>query len=231
MITKLKTLILIASLWGGAVRVNADKLEQHYALLNNLFAEPALNKNNLKSELEGIIQDNNVGFFADYEETKIITLLTKPLISSGQLWFLSSSQVIKVQLKPFVIYTKISNNTIVQLDDLGKKDIISVSRYGALKAFTSAFIGLFSGDIDKLNKHYTIHKKKEPRMWRVGLKPKDKTIRELLKGIIVSGSSRSPETVQIFHSSGDLTSLKITNRRSINESEERKLILDLRFEQ
>ena len=113
----------------------------------------------------------------------------------------------------------------------GKKEIISVRRYGALKAFTSAFIGLFSGDIDKLNKHYTIHKKKEPRMWRVGLKPKDKTIRELLKGIIVSGSSRSPETVQIFHSSGDLTSLKITNRRSINESEERKLFLDLRFEQ
>ena len=91
MITKLKTCILIASLWGGAVKVSADKLEQHYALLYHLFAEPALNKNNLKSELEGITQDNTVGFFADYEETKIITLLTKPLISSGQLWFLSSS--------------------------------------------------------------------------------------------------------------------------------------------
>lgn len=231
MIARLITIILFASLWGGAIKVNADKLEQRYALLNHLFAEPALKKKNLKNELEGIAQDNNNGFSADYEETKIITLLTKPLISSGQIWFLSSSEVIKVQSKPFVIYTKISNDTIVLLDDLGNKETISVRRYGALKVFTSAFIGLFSGDIDKLNKYYTIHKKKESKIWRVGLKPKDKTIRGLLKGIIVSGSARSPDMVEIFHTSGDLTRLKITNRRSIDESEERKLITNLRFEQ
>ena len=225
------TIILFSLLWCVAIEVHADQPEQRSVRLNHLFAAPALKEENLKTELKEIIRDKYNGFSVDYEETKIITLLTKPLISSGQLWFLSSSQVLKVQSKPFVFYTKISNDTIVQLDSLGKKEAISVRRYAALRAFTSAFIGLFSGDIEKLNKYYSVHKKKETEVWRIGLKPKDSTIRGLVTGIIVSGTARMPDTVEVFHSSGDLTRLKISNRRSIDASEERKVIRDLRFDQ
>ena len=231
MIARVVTIILFVSLWCVAIKAYAGQSEQRSVLLNHLFAAPALKKENLKSELKEIIRDKNNGFSADYEETKIITLLTKPLISTGQLWFLSSSQILKVQSKPFVFYTKISNDTIVQLDSLGKREAISVRRYTALRAFTSAFIGLFSGDIEKLNKYYSVHKKKETQVWRIGLKPKDSTIRGLVTGIIVSGTARMPDTVEIFHSSGDLTRLKISNRRSIDASEERKVIRDLRFDQ
>ena len=86
-------------------------------------------------------EETIVSYQNELGETKTITLLTKPLISSGQLWFLSSSQVLKVQSKPFIFYTKISNDTIVQLDSLGKKEAIPIRRYAALRAFTSAFIG------------------------------------------------------------------------------------------
>ena len=230
MIVRVATIILFASLLSGTVKVYAGQSEDPSVLLNHLFASPALNKENLKDELKEIIRDKNNGFSADYEEIKIITLLTKPLISSGQLWFLSSAEVLKVQSKPFVFYTKISNDTIVQLDSSGKMEAISVKKYAALRAFTSAFIGLFSGDIEKLDRYYSVHKKKETKAWRIGLKPKDSTIRRLVTGIIVSGTSRMPGTIEIFHSSGDLTRLKISHRRSIDATEERKVIRDLGFD-
>jgi hypothetical protein len=229
-IVRVATILLFASLMCGTIKVYAGQSEDRSVLLNHLFASPALNKENLKDELKEIIRDETNGFSANYEEIKIITLLTKPLLSSGQLWFLSSAEVLKVQSKPFVFYTKISNDTIVQLDSSGKREAISVRKYAALRAFTSAFIGLFSGDIEKIDRYYSVHKKKEAEVWRIGLKPKGSTIRGLVTGIIVSGTTRMPDTIEIFHSSGDLTRLKISHRRPIDAPEERKVIHDLGFD-
>jgi len=138
-----------------------------------------------------------------YHEEKHLSLLRMPLVSEGVLEYRRPDYLKKAMLKPEQ-ESFAADKEIITLTKNGKiTRQIAMSDYPPLTAFVAAYLALLSGDQKELSRHYAHQLSGKEDHWRLMLKPKDKTIRQYVQEIIITGAKDRIHSINNIDAEGD----------------------------
>jgi hypothetical protein len=152
-------------------------------------------------------------FKATFQEKRYITVLTAPLESSGTLECVPDKGVIWKTNSP-VQKTSLISPRGVSIIERSRAPRTVDDRAGISRALLS----LMSGDILVASESFTLSTSGTPSRWTVTLTPRDSLVAEILKEIVVSGSSH-PTSIEIKHANGDRIVQTFSPPAPINPSE------------
>lgn len=136
-------------------------------------------------------------FKATFQEKRYIAVLTAPLESMGTLECVPDRGVIWKTSSP-VEKTSLITFRGVSIIERARAPRIVEDRAGISRALLS----LMSGDVHVASESFTLATHGTPSRWTITLTPRDSLVSEILKEIVVSGSTH-PISIEIKHANGD----------------------------
>jgi outer membrane lipoprotein-sorting protein len=168
------------------------------------------------------------GLEADFIEQKTLSLLAKPLVSRGKLYFahpglmhrrISSPRPSSIVLTP----------SAVRIVANGKTQLIDLARLKDVGALVQSLVWLLAGKKTALAKVYNMTLSHAADGWTLRLLPKGPPLTKLLDAIEIRGRGRRVETVRVKESSGDeiLTRIENANPKRRFSAQEKKQLFGL----
>jgi hypothetical protein len=169
------------------------------------------------------------GLEARFEEEKYLALLAAPLRSSGSLYFLPPSTLLRRVEEPrrqeILIQAsriRISQGAEVQTIDLGV--------YREIRPLVDSLIWIFTGDLASIEEVYRVEyevfelgtgERAESR-WQMTLSPKRAPLSSLLRKMKVRGAGLTVSSIELIETSGDrtLTHFSHANSRRVFDTAE-----------
>ncbi len=148
---------------------------------------------------------------ANFSQEKKITVLKKPLISSGELIFDRHTGVYWSLTTPYKSKIIIDNEKLTSIDDDNKKIVIKASEQPMLYGFTKIFMAIFSGNTDELKKHFEIYFKKEKETWQIGLIPTSSELKKVISKILLTGKDNRVHSITLWETNSDITVINFSN--------------------
>ena len=144
------------------------------------------------------------GVIAEFREQKHIALLTKPLESSGMLYFVPPNRLVRFTLKPEPSALIIDGEKLrFQQGDRAEFDL---SGSPMARIFIDNFIVLFNGDLPKLKDLYRTNFSAKGENWTLILEPRKSPLRGLVKEIALRGDRTGIREMVMQNRDGDRTS-------------------------
>lgn len=143
---------------------------------------------------------------AAFSQTKKIAALTRPLTSKGEFLFSRGKGAIWKLRSPYESLFVVTPSSVRQSDAAGELSNLQASEQPVLRGFTEVFLGLLTGDVEKLEKQFQVYFVGDPSNWTMGLIGRDSRLRLFIDRIVLSGE-KVVRRVQIFEKSGDSTSI------------------------
>ena len=128
---------------------------------------------------------------AKFVEKKYISLLDKPLISTGEMNFTAPDRLEKRTLTPKV-ETLLLDKDMLSIEREKQKLTINLSNQPEALAFIDSIRGTLTGNRAVLEKNYLLHLSGTQDKWVLTLLPSEQKIAALVLRIIVSGSKTRP---------------------------------------
>ena len=148
--------------------------------------------------------------FNHFTQSKTIKVLSKPLISNGNLLLLKQKGVVWQTVSPIKGTTVITSSSFSQLDQNDKFSSFNNSLNSeASQTLSNIFLGLLSGDLDKLQQHFTITSRCQTNSWRLTFEVSDKKVGEFLQNIILTGKENNIEKIEIFEANQDYSEIQL----------------------
>jgi len=177
------------------------------------------------SEAESNIFKNKVSVSAKQSKTivntfvqlKHIDFLSNDIESSGDLYFKAPNTIKWSYTKPYE-YSVIFKNKKLFINDAGKKSNINLASNKVFKKLNDLISRSVSGDMLDDNQ-FTTGFFKKGEQYIAKLSPKDQTLKNMFKEIVLSFGSKNylVSEVQLIEPSGDYTLIKFRNV-SVNKS-------------
>lgn len=169
----------------------------------SLFATPA-DKLALQQLAEQLSSgDTAQGQFTQY---RYLTVLQRPLVSHGEFVFQSDLGLAWVQLRPFASTLVLSQDTLVQIDSDGQRQVNRADDNPQAQALARTIPLLMSallrGDIAPLSQQFSLHLIQEASGWQLGLIPKDPMLAQALPKMVMQGQSQI-KSLTLLNSNGD----------------------------
>ncbi len=114
------------------------------------------------------------------------------------------------QKKPFVMDLQMSPEKVVQINPGSAPVTISKEQQPMLFAFSSSFLGVFSGDQKSIEKNFEYEASIEGTRWTLNLKPKDELFKKAILKVKVEGAE-FVERVLVEETSGGSTLIRFLN--------------------
>ncbi len=134
-----------------------------------------------------------------FEQQRFIAVLSKPLISRGQLLFDKDLGIVWKTISPISESLVITPEQSFVVSDQGQR---SFGSSAGIEQISKIFMALFRGDFDGLARYFEISFRKEGERWRIGCKPRDAGLAQFLRGIVLEGKL-NVDHVSVFEGSGD----------------------------
>jgi outer membrane lipoprotein-sorting protein len=145
---------------------------------------------------------------ADFVETKTIAMLEKPLVSSGQLFYVAPDKLEKRTLKPRPESMIIEGNTLVI--ERGRQNMtLQVDSAPELAGFVNSIRGTLAGDRRALERSFALSLEGPPQRWLMTLKPLDARMAAAVTAIRISGAQDDVKSVEILQADGDRSVMAI----------------------
>lgn len=126
---------------------------------------------------------------SDFLQTKTITRLARSFESSGKMIFDSSQGIAWVILKPFPSTTLLTKTAMVQKSPTGEVRTMNGEGNETFQRFAATIQSIFLGQFSIIAKDYEIFYVPEgPNAWRIGLIPKDSSLKQIVKSFEIRGS-------------------------------------------
>ncbi len=151
------------------------------------------------------------GAEARFTERRTMSILTKPLDSSGVLRYTAPDRLEKHTLQPADEVLLVERDRIT-LDRAGRRRVLALGDYPALQALVESMRGTLAGDSATLMRFYETRLDGSEARWVLTLVPRDARMSELVTTIRLTGRSAHVETIDIFESGGDRTTMTIDDR-------------------
>lgn len=163
------------------------------------------------------------GLAAEFTEEKHITVLDRPLQSSGTLIYQEAFGFYRKMTAPFQQELLIGRKELLRREEDGRVETVSGGGDAMVKTFTTAFLSLFSGSWKALDEHFAVHHLADAEGWMIGLVPKNKTFEKLVSGIVLRGRDAFLTDLWILEARGDWTHAVFTKVRKLNAKEAKEL--------
>lgn len=146
---------------------------------------------------------------ADFVETKTIAMLEKPLVSSGQLFYVAPDKLEKRTLKPRPESMIIEGNTLVI--ERGRQNMtLQVDSAPELAGFVNSMRGTLAGDRKALERSFALSLEGPPQRWLLTLKPRDQRMAAAVTSIRIAGALDDVRSVEILQADGDRSVMTIS---------------------
>ncbi len=147
------------------------------------------------------------GVTAEFIQTKYLSVLTRPLLSSGRFIFSEQRGVLWNQKSPFIQTLVISKGGIAEYLEDGTLQSAPTAGQGAVTGFSTMFLSLFSGDVTELKEQFELFFVGTDESWQIGAKPRSEDVARFVDRIAVNGGS-TPERVVVWERNGDRSEIE-----------------------
>ncbi len=145
---------------------------------------------------------------AKFVEKKYISLLDKPVVSTGEMSYVAPDRLEKRTLtpKPEIL---VLDRDKVSIEREQQKLTISLANQPEALAFVDSIRGTLSGNRAALEKNYALHLTGTAEKWVLTLLPSDQRIAAVILRIVVSGSRNQVLGIEYLQADGDRSVLSI----------------------
>ena len=202
---KLSVSIAACLLWMCVALCGGDAL----AASDPLFDSPVLSSPQ-RVEFDAVNRKlkEHHGLRAVFQQTKHLSVLNRPLTSSGEFVYVEGRGVLWRQKEPFrQTFVITERGFSEQLED-GNIQRSPEAAAGAIQGFSGMFLGLFSGDINLLGDQFELFFVGNEKSWEIGARPRNGDISRFIDRIKIKGGA-VPEQVTVWEKNGDISEIKL----------------------
>jgi hypothetical protein len=146
----------------------------------------------------------------NFIQEKIIKKLNRKLVSRGTFVIYSPLGIIWKTETPFPSVSAVGKDFIIQQTGQGKKQKLSASGNESFLKISAAISAVFSGSADNLFNNFRVYFLEKSGEWSIGLIPIDRTLREIIKNIVISGDLRIKRVI-LSEQNGDSIQYELSN--------------------
>lgn len=146
---------------------------------------------------------------ARFVERKYISMLDKPVESSGEMSFTAPDRMEMRTLKPKKQTLLLDGNRLTMEQD-GRQRTVSLQSYPEVSAFVEGIRGTLAGDRQALEKVYQVHLLGSASRWQLMLVPRDPNMSRIISRIRIGGVQGDVTQVAYDHADGDRSEMQIT---------------------
>jgi len=152
-------------------------------------------------------KQNSQGKFV---ERKFLSVLNKPLESSGTISFQAPGHLEKHTIAP-KIEDLVLEQGVLTIDSKARniKRTLVLQEYPAVWAFVESIRSTLAGDLPTLERFYTITLEGDAAKWHMQLLPLERKTREMVREIIIAGRNDRVTSIEMRESNGDHSSMTV----------------------
>jgi hypothetical protein len=117
---------------------------------------------------------------------------------------------------PFVQEVLLTPDGVWQRDQQGKVEHLAITQLPAAQAFVEAFLAVFSGSWETLQRHFQVSFMAENRQWLLGLTPTHPVIHKLITCLVLTGEQERVVTLVVQETNGDVTADQFSESRLLS---------------
>lgn len=148
---------------------------------------------------------------ADFDQTKTLQALKRPLRTSGKLVFARDHGVLWRIEKPYQASYALSTEKITEIGPDGSRKVRSAREVPALAQVGRVFQAIFQGNVRGLEDHFAVTVSGDAEHWRVDLAPKP-ALQRFIKSVVARGG-RYLDLIEIEEAQGDRTRIEFRDTR------------------
>lgn len=145
---------------------------------------------------------------AQFQEKKYLSLLDKPLESSGELIFTPPHTLEKRTTSPKPERVLVDRDRIT-LERGGRKHSMGLRENPGAAVLVDSIRGTLAGDLSAVTRTYSVGLEGDESRWRLRLRPLDPSLTTLVERIEIAGSQAQVRSVEIFQADGDRSVMSI----------------------
>lgn len=145
-----------------------------------------------------------------FTERKFLSVLNKPLESSGTISFQAPGHLEKHTLVPKE-ESLVLDQGVLTIDSKARniKRTLVLQEYPAVWAFVESIRSTLAGDLPMLERFYTIKLEGGATKWRMQLLPLELKTREVVREIVITGRGNRVVSIDTSESNGDRSSMTV----------------------
>jgi hypothetical protein len=146
-----------------------------------------------------------------FTERKYLSVLNRPLESSGTLSFQAPGHLEKHTLTPKV-ESLVLDQGVLSINSKARnlKRTLVLQEYPAIWAFVESIRSTLAGDLPTLQRFYNIELSGDAAHWKMRLLPVEKKTREVIREIRIAGHDNWVDSIETLESNGDHALMKVT---------------------
>ena len=145
---------------------------------------------------------------ARFVERKYLSVLNRPLESSGTLSFQAPGHLEKHTLAPKT-ESLVLDQGVLTIASAARKRTLVLQEYPAIWAFVESIRSTLAGDLPTLERFYKIELEGGAAHWKMRLLPIEQKTREVIREIRIDGRGNRLESIEILESNGDHSLMKV----------------------
>lgn len=148
------------------------------------------------------------GGTARFVEKRYLSMLDRPLESSGELSYYPPDWLERRTLRPRPERLLLEKNTLV-IERERHRMQLPVSQRPEVQAFVASVRSTLQGDRAELERHYQLALKRDRRQWTLTLVPRAERLLAIVTSIVISGEDASVRRVVSHQADGDRSEMSI----------------------
>jgi outer membrane lipoprotein-sorting protein len=145
---------------------------------------------------------------AHFDEQKSVSVLDRPLESSGELAFTPPDRLEKHVTSPGDERIVADRDRLV-IERNGRRQVIDFREHPEAAVLVESIRGTLAGDRAALERVYELSLSGEERSWRLVLVPREASLRSLVARVAIEGSGAQVQRVEIEQADGDHSLMQI----------------------
>ena len=158
-------------------------------------------------ELMGALANNKHGA-ATFTEKKYISILDRPVESSGGLLFVPPARLEKRTLKPKV-ETLVLDGDVLTVERQLQRHVLQLKDYPEVAAMIESIRATLAGDRKALERVYDLSLEGSSDRWTLALTPLDTRVGSVIARIRMEGTRGEVRTVEILQADGDRSVMSV----------------------
>lgn len=146
---------------------------------------------------------------AQFHEKKFLSLLDKPVESSGELLFTPPDTLEKRTLLPKPERVRVDRERVT-LERAGKIHSLALRENPQVAVLVESIRDTLAGDLASLTRTYSVGLDGNPASWRLKLRPLDPSLATLVERIEIAGSHAQVRSLEIHQADGDRSVMSLT---------------------
>lgn len=157
--------------------------------------QPLTNKNQTAfNTIEQSLSKNDT-ISGNFQQTRKMKLLSKPLASSGHFTLSKKSGLVWIQTKPFKSTLVVTDNKIEQQFENAPPTIITKAEQPLVFSFTKIFLSIFQGNTKEIQTYFNIAFEGTPANWKIKLTPKSSPLNKAITTIELNGNKKVKQII------------------------------------